>query len=89
MLLQLNPTIPVITPKGRALAHLLMDYGEEHHLMWIVFQDDTGECWTWPNPDIRIQNNVTFNRNVDRHLTTPKLPHFTLERSKEESPANH
>jgi len=26
-LLQLNPPIPVITPKGKAMAHVLIDYG--------------------------------------------------------------
>jgi hypothetical protein len=26
-----------------------------------VFQD-TGECWTWRNQDIRAEKNVTFGR---------------------------
>ena len=44
------------------MAHFLLDYGEEHHLFWICFQDDTGECWTWSNPEIKIQNNPTIGR---------------------------
>lgn len=62
MLLQLDPPIPVITPKGKALAHVLIDYGAEHHLIWVTFQDETGECWSWPNPQIKAQTNVTMGR---------------------------
>lgn len=64
MMLQLNPPIPVWTPKGRALAQVLIDYGAEHHLLWVCFQDN-GECWTWENPQIRAETNLTFHRSVD------------------------
>lgn len=63
MIIQLNPSIPVITPRGKALAIAVIDYGIEHHLQWVTFQDDTGECWTWENPRIRAQNNETQGRN--------------------------
>jgi hypothetical protein len=62
-MLQLNPPIPVITPKGSGLAVLALDYGPEFDLLWTVFQDDTGECWTWNNKDIRGQKNITMGRN--------------------------
>jgi hypothetical protein len=62
MILQLNPSIPVITPKGTALAILMIDYGIENDIFWVCFQDNTGECWTWPNPDIRAQKNITAGR---------------------------
>ena len=62
-LLQLNPPIPVITPKGKAMAHVLIDYGMEHHLVWVCFQDDTSECWSWQNKDVGIQTNPTLGRN--------------------------
>jgi hypothetical protein len=61
MMLQLNPTIPVMTPKGKGMAQALVDYGPEHDLIWIVFQDD-GECWSWRNQDIRAEKNITFGR---------------------------
>lgn len=61
MILQLNPTLPVETPMGKALAHFLIDYGEEHHLMWVCIQEN-GEIWTWENPKIRAQTNPSFNR---------------------------
>lgn len=62
MMIQLNPPIPVDTPKGSALAHVLVDYGIEHNINWVCFQDDTGECWTWSNRDIRAQKNITYGR---------------------------
>ena len=65
-LIQLNPPIPVSTPKGTALAHLVIDYGVEYNLMWICFQDDTGECWTWENKDIRAQKNLTIGRTLNK-----------------------
>lgn len=62
MILQLNPPIPVETPKGPGMAHLVIDYGIEHNLFWVVFLDATGECWTYTNPEIRAQKNVTLGR---------------------------
>jgi hypothetical protein len=56
----------VSTPKGTALAHLVIDYGVEYNLMWICFQDDTGECWTWENKDIRAQKNLTIGRTLNK-----------------------
>ena len=66
MILQLNPPIPVETPKGKALAQFLIDYGPEHHLLWVCFQEN-GECWSWQNPSIRGETNLSYNR------VTPKI----------------
>lgn len=60
-MLQLNPPLPVVTPKGNALAHVLIDMGAEHDLLWVCFQDN-GECWTWNNKEIRAQQNITMGR---------------------------
>jgi hypothetical protein len=66
--LQLDPPIPVITPKGDGYAHLLIDYGPEYNLLWVCFLDDSGECWTYDNTQIRAQKNVTMGRTfVSRH----------------------
>ena len=59
MMIQLNPPIPVDTPEGSALAHVLVDYGIEHNILWVCFQDETGECWTWSNSDIGAQRGAT------------------------------
>ena len=61
MMLQLSPPLPVQTPKGKAWAHVLIDYGPEADLLWLCFQDETGECWTWANKDIRLQENMSLN----------------------------
>ena len=66
--LQLDPPIPVITPKGEGYAHLLIDYGPEYNLLWVCFLDDSGECWTYDNTQIRAQKNITMGRTfVSRH----------------------
>ena len=62
MILQLNPPLPLNTPKGKAWAHMVIDYSQEHDLQWVCFIDATGECWTYPNPQITIQNNITLGR---------------------------
>ncbi|KPK59029.1 MAG: hypothetical protein AMJ59_12715 [Gammaproteobacteria bacterium SG8_31] len=60
-MLQLNPPLPVQTPRGPGLAHIVIDYGVEMDLVWVVFQHD-GECWSWRNQDIRAQINITMGR---------------------------
>ena len=60
--IRIDPPIPLMTPKGRGLAHFLIDSGIENDLQWIVFQDDTGECWTWENAQIRARVNQTAGR---------------------------
>lgn len=62
-ILQLNPPIPVITPDGKGMAHMMIDCGIEHDLLFVVFQDDTGERCTWENKYIRAGSNITLGRN--------------------------
>jgi len=62
MMIQLNPTIPVETPKGKGYAHVLIDYSQEHDLLWVVFINDTRECWTFPNSEIKIDTNISLRR---------------------------
>lgn len=69
MILQLNPAIPVTTPKGEALAHFLIDYGMENDLFWVCFIHETGECWTYPNFLIRAQKNITLGRTLAKDGT--------------------
>ena len=69
MILQLDPTIPLITPKGPALAHFLVDYGPEHHWLWVCALDEGGECWTFQNPEIRFCANPSMGRTKGK---TPK-----------------
>lgn len=64
-MLQLNPPIPVIVTSkenAKGLAFALVDYSAEHHVIWGVAIDATGEVWWVPNPEIRFQKNWTMGR---------------------------
>lgn len=63
MLLQLDPPLPVfVVGRGPGLAHLVIDYGPEHDLVFVVFMDSTGECWSVRNPEVRAKWNRTLGR---------------------------
>ena len=77
MIIQLNPCLPVITPKGTAIAHFVIDRGMEHDLEWVCFIDGTGESWTYGNPEIRACKNITQGRDYISPFYDPdnaKLP---------------
>jgi hypothetical protein len=65
-LLQLDPLIPVLVKhKGewvKAMAHVLIDYGFEHNLMFVCFADESRECWTVENKNVRAQDNISAGR---------------------------
>jgi hypothetical protein len=68
-LLQLNPPLPVLarTVDGlwsKGWAHVLIDYGIDADLLWVVFFDAGGACWTVRNKDLRAQANWTIGREV-------------------------
>ena len=60
MLTQLNMPIPLQTPKGKAWAVAIIDYGPQWDLQWVTFVHATGECWTFRNDQIRQEDNYTF-----------------------------
>ena len=62
MFTQLNPPIPMDTPKGRGQALAVIDYGLEHSLLWVVAVDDSREIWCVPNADARVQANWSAGR---------------------------
>ncbi len=59
---QLNPPLPMETSKGSGWAHFVIDYGPEAALLWVVFMDEDGACWTVPNPEVRMYMNWTMGR---------------------------
>ena len=71
MITQLDPPLPMETPKGKGWAYFILDYGQDHHLWWVVFLDATGECWTVANPEVRIQSNWTLGRGRVQSGSTP------------------
>jgi hypothetical protein len=62
MITQLDPPLPLETPKGAGLAHFVIDYGPEADLVWVVFMDKDGACWSVPNPEVRMSLNWTMGR---------------------------
>jgi hypothetical protein len=61
-MLQLNPPIPMNTPKGEGFAHIWIDYGPESDLYWTVLIISTGEIWTYANRYVRASKNITLGR---------------------------
>lgn len=62
---QLTSSIPVtVQGKGKGSAFAVIDYGEEHNLIWVVALDDSGEIWCSPNPKVRVRSNWTMGRSI-------------------------
>ena len=62
---QLTSSIPVtVQGKGKGSAFAVIDYGEEHNLIWVVVLDDSGEIWCSPNPKVRVRSNWTMGRSI-------------------------
>jgi hypothetical protein len=62
VILQLDPTIPLETPRGKGFAHFLMDFGQEHYSYFGIFLDDTGQFWWISQKDCTLQYNITMGR---------------------------
>ncbi len=68
MFTQLNPPLPVhVIDKGDGYAVAVIDYGQEHNLIWVTAITESGELWCAPNPKVRVQTNWTMGRNVTLH----------------------
>lgn len=83
MILQLNPPLPLNTPKGKGWAHFLLDYSQEHDLLWVVFLNQGGECWTFPNSDIRMDTNFSLGRY---DISTDSLGIFSRNSPRQSEP---
>ena len=64
---QLQPPIPFhVVDRGNGYAIAVIDYGQEHDLLWVVAMDDGGEIWCVPNPQVRVQANWSMGRDKKR-----------------------
>ena len=72
MLTQLQTPIPIQTPKGKAWAIAIIDYGPQWDLQWVTFIHETGECWTFKNSQIRQEENYTFGLPAPSAISAPK-----------------
>ena len=73
MFTQLNPPIPLhVLGKGDGYAIGMIDYGQEHNLMWVTAIDATGEIWCAPNHKVRLGKNWTMGRSENPLITKDK-----------------
>lgn len=64
-MIELRQPLPLETPRGRAWAHLILDYGTEHPLLFVCFLRDSGECWIFRQEDIRMEKNITMGTRAE------------------------
>lgn len=62
MILQLNPSIPVQTPKGSAEAIMAIHYSKEDYVYFLCILDEGGEMWLFDNTKVRGFKNLTLGR---------------------------
>ncbi len=55
MLYQLNPTIPMRCSRGDGYAVAVIEYSQEHHILWVVALNPSGEVWCLANSEISLQ----------------------------------
>ena len=72
MMLQLNPEIWVMTPKGEGLAFLVTDYGLDHNKVFSVLLQ-SGDVLDFDLKDIRRCENATYGLTKQ---PAPPEPHY-------------
>ena len=71
---QLDPPIPLtVLEKGDGFAVGVIDYGQEYDLLWVAALNESGEIWSAPNPQVRMQANWSMGRAKPRRRTDTKL----------------
>ncbi len=74
MFTRLEPPIPLhVLEKGNGYAIGVIDYGQEHNLIWVTAIDATGEIWCAPNPKVRMQENWSLGRTISRGAASGEL----------------
>ena len=70
---QLDPPLPlVVEGKGPGFAVAVIDYGQEHNLIWVTAITETGEIWCAPNPKVRMQSNWSLGRDIGSSVAAPR-----------------
>ena len=60
-ILEISNRVDVVTPKGNGFIWLVTEYGTETSKVYTVIQNN-GEIWEWQPNDIKVSDNITFNR---------------------------
>jgi hypothetical protein len=58
--------------KGDGYAFAVIDYGQEHNLIWVTALNDSGEIWCAPNPEVRLARNWTMGRSQSHAVAVSK-----------------
>lgn len=78
MFTQLDPPIPLhVLGRGDGYALGVIDYGQEHNLLWVTAISSTGEIWCAPNPEVRMQANWTMGREKSMAVKASQAAHDT------------
>lgn len=73
MFTQLDPALPLhVLGKGDGYAIGMIDYGQEHNLIWVTALDASGEIWCAPNHKVRLGKNWTMGRSENPQVTQSK-----------------
>ena len=73
MFTQLNPTLPLhVLDRGDGYAVGVIDYGQEHNLIWVTVINQTGEVWCAPNSKVRFGKNWTMGRGENPLIARAK-----------------
>ncbi len=73
MFTQLNPTIPIhVLGRGDGCAIGMIDYGQDHNLIWVTAIDASGEIWCAPNSKVRLGKNWTMGRRESAAVAKDK-----------------
>jgi len=61
MIFEPKNRVEVITPKGKGFIWLVTEYGTETSKLFTIIHEN-GEIWEWQPKDIKVLDNVTYNR---------------------------
>jgi len=67
--------VDVTTPQGDGVIWLVTEYGHETDTMYTIILNN-GEIWQFTHKDIRVKDNVTFNRVFNEERNKPKQTHW-------------
>lgn len=65
---QLDPPLYLTTPLGPSVAHFIWNTGQDE-IFYGCFQEETCECWWWPNHKIRLCTNLSEGRYKQTPIT--------------------
>ena len=75
MILQLNPTIDVLTPNGDGTAMFIIDYGPDVNSVWLV-RHQGGKVLHYYSDDVRVYGNPMNGKgwDVDAFEKVKRIP---------------